>query len=295
MSFKSSLVTVGMPVYNGEQYLRQAIDSLLAQDYKDFKLIILDNASTDKTPDICLNFRAQDKRILYYRNKTNIGSVENFNRVFALSSGDYFMWASHDDYWDKRYLQTCLKAFNASKAIVLSGTECKLIDPEGKKKDFIDKGISTVGQDSCARFRRYRVAINERSHVGSIFLGIYKRSVLSKVMPIKKVVAADHLILSQLCFLGEFITAPKVLMVKRRGGVSASFKRVARDLEINNPLVINSPLFLREIRLQKIIFQTDRLSLLKKIKTSSFSIIKYLDKFLRSLVNQIIAKIKRRK
>src|SRR4030042_4089054 len=139
------LVSIGMAVHNGERYIRQALDSLLAQDYDNFELIISDNASTDKTREICLAYAAKDKRVRYYRNQTNVGALRNFDRVFELSSGEYFMWACHDDYWKPRYLSSCLEAFNISEAIVLVGTECDSIDPETGKLIFTDEGLSTVG------------------------------------------------------------------------------------------------------------------------------------------------------
>ncbi|MEM4134638.1 MAG: glycosyltransferase, partial [Candidatus Micrarchaeia archaeon] len=84
MNLRNPLVSIGMPVYNGERFIRQALDSLLAQDYENFELIISDNASEDKTPEICLEYAARDKRIRYYRNEKNMGAAWNFKRVFDL-------------------------------------------------------------------------------------------------------------------------------------------------------------------------------------------------------------------
>ena len=103
-------VSIGMPVYNGEEFLERALDSLLAQSFSDFELIISDNASQDKTQEICLRYAARDPRVKYYRNETNIGAAENFNRVFALSSGEYFKWAGHDDSWTPDYLERCVSS-----------------------------------------------------------------------------------------------------------------------------------------------------------------------------------------
>lgn len=108
MTDDKPLVSIGMPVYNGERYIRQALDSLLAQDYANFELIISDNVSTDGTQGICLEYAARDERIRYYRNETNLGALRNFNRVFELSSGKYFMWAAHDDVWNPAYVQEVL-------------------------------------------------------------------------------------------------------------------------------------------------------------------------------------------
>src|SRR3989442_1198286 len=93
------LVSIGLPIYNGERYLRQALDSLLSQAYENFELIVSDNASDDATPEICAAYAARDARIKYFRAPTNMGAVWNFNRVFELAGGEFFMWAAHDDLW----------------------------------------------------------------------------------------------------------------------------------------------------------------------------------------------------
>ena len=94
---KSPLVSIGLPVFNGEKSLAQALDALLDQDYSNLEIIISDNGSTDRTSEICEEFLKKDTRIKYYRSSENLGSNWNFNRVFDLSSGKYFMWAAHDD------------------------------------------------------------------------------------------------------------------------------------------------------------------------------------------------------
>ena len=95
-----------MPVYNGERFLRQALDSLLAQDYSNFELNISDNASTDGTAAICEWYCARDPRIRYFRNPTNLGILANWRRAFELASSDLFMWAACDDCWSPNYVRT---------------------------------------------------------------------------------------------------------------------------------------------------------------------------------------------
>ena len=90
---KSPLVSIGLPVFNGEKSLAQALDALLDQDYSNLEIIISDNGSTDRTSEICEEFLKKDTRIKYYRSSENLGSNWNFNRVFELSSGKYFMRA----------------------------------------------------------------------------------------------------------------------------------------------------------------------------------------------------------
>jgi glycosyltransferase involved in cell wall biosynthesis len=87
-------ISIGMPVYNGEKYIREALDSLLAQTFTDFELIISDNASTDSTSNICKEYAIRDSRIRYIRQHKNIGAIANFKFLLEQASGDFFMWAA---------------------------------------------------------------------------------------------------------------------------------------------------------------------------------------------------------
>jgi glycosyltransferase involved in cell wall biosynthesis len=102
----SPLVSIGVPVFNGFPLLRHALDSLLAQDYGNYEIIISDNASTDNTQLICQQYAGRDSRIKYFRNEKNIGAPNNFKRVLELSEGKFFMWAAHDDTWSPNYVST---------------------------------------------------------------------------------------------------------------------------------------------------------------------------------------------
>lgn len=105
MNPQNPKISIGMPVFNGERYIRAALDSLLAQTYMDFELIISDNASTDQTKTICQEYEKDDKRIRYYRQHENIGSTKNFKYVLDMARAEYFMWAAHDDVWDNNWIQ----------------------------------------------------------------------------------------------------------------------------------------------------------------------------------------------
>jgi glycosyltransferase involved in cell wall biosynthesis len=113
------LVTIGLPVYNGEKYLSLALDSLLAQTFTDFELVISDNYSTDGTEKICKEYAKKDERIKYYRQSENIGIFKNF--LFVKNKGvksKYFMWAAHDDLWDKDWLKVLLTEFKPNDLAV---------------------------------------------------------------------------------------------------------------------------------------------------------------------------------
>jgi glycosyltransferase involved in cell wall biosynthesis len=85
MTAKTPKISIGLPVRNGEEYLEESIDSILAQTFTDFELIISDNASTDRTEAICRAYAAKDRRIRYYRNPVNIGGANYGNLTFQLA------------------------------------------------------------------------------------------------------------------------------------------------------------------------------------------------------------------
>ena len=112
-------VSIGMPVLNGENYIEPAIRSILAQTYSDFELIISDNASQDRTEEICLYYAKKDRRIRYHRNDSNIGAARNFNRTVELAKGQYFKWAAHDDTLAPEYLEKCLEVLEQDESLIL--------------------------------------------------------------------------------------------------------------------------------------------------------------------------------
>ena len=122
-------VSIGLPVHNGAAFLAEAIESIPAQTFTDFELVISDNASTDRTPEICRSYTAADGRIRYYRQEANIGAARNYNVVFQRSSGKYFKWAAHDDLIRPTYLARCVAALEADPEAVLCHSIVEIAGP----------------------------------------------------------------------------------------------------------------------------------------------------------------------
>ncbi len=111
-------VSIGMPVYNGENFIRVALASLLAQTFTDFELIISDNASSDATEAICCEYAARDSRIKYVRQNENRGAIANFQFVLDKAVGKYFMWAAADDVWESSFVRFCVDNIGNSGSIM---------------------------------------------------------------------------------------------------------------------------------------------------------------------------------
>ena len=133
MSSPTPKVSLGMPVYNGERYLEEALESLLAQSFEDFEIVISDNASTDATEEICRTFARNDDRISYFRSDRNRGVLHNFNEVFRRSQGRYFKWAASDDVCGRDYLLHAVQKLDEDPSVVLVWAKTVGIDEQGAR------------------------------------------------------------------------------------------------------------------------------------------------------------------
>ncbi len=215
-----------MPVYNGEMYLRQALDALLAQTFTDFELIISDNASVDQTQKICLEYTAQDKRILYYRNKNNSGSLWNFNQVFSLSKGKYFMWASCHDLWEDTFISRCIEVLEEEREVVLCYPMADWINMNGDKSKEAIGVMDTRGLD---RISRCHVVLWGLQYAFPI-CGFFRAGVLRQKNAFTLSIGADAILLFELSLLGEFAQIPERLLHIRQmpdfGSLDAYIKKL---------------------------------------------------------------------
>jgi glycosyltransferase involved in cell wall biosynthesis len=206
----SSTVSIGMPVYNGERYLRSSLEALLKQTFGDFELIISDNASEDNTQSISLEYAAQDKRIRYYRQPVNMPAARNFNWVYNQSIGKYFMWAAYDDLWAPDYIEACVKKLDHEQTAVLCMTDVQFIDQNGRFYASVVDGYETVGFDRRGRIRE------QLQHGGCFEIyGLMRSDVLSRTKLFGKLWYLDLCLLFELGLLGGFVRVPKRLFFYR--------------------------------------------------------------------------------
>jgi glycosyltransferase involved in cell wall biosynthesis len=113
------LVSVGIPTFNRPEGLRRTLRQICGQTYPNLEIVVSDNASPGLgTEEVVREFVSVDKRIRYFRQSANIGPIGNFRFVLAKASGEYFMWASDDDEWDARFIETCLAAAGPSCSVM---------------------------------------------------------------------------------------------------------------------------------------------------------------------------------
>ena len=169
---KKPKVSIGMPVYNGEKYIREALDSLLAQTFTDFELIISDNCSTDNTDSICKEYALKDSRIKYIRQLKNIGPTANFKFVLQKAKADYFMWAAHDDRWRSNFLEKLSSILSNDSACGLAFSNYIVRDLETESELFYK--VSASDTDS----KTYNFLLRVLNVCPSLIYGLFKRSLI---------------------------------------------------------------------------------------------------------------------
>jgi len=211
-------VSIGMPVYNGERFVRQAIDSVLGQTFADFELIISDNASTDDTEKICRAYARRDPRIRYFRNETNIGAARNFNRVFRLSSGEYYKLANADDACAPDLVASCAGVLDRYPEVVLCYAQTTLIDERGAVIREYDDGLDLRSTKVTERFRAAMHGVK----LVNVFQGLLRSSAMRKTRLMGSYCGSDVLLLEELALYGQFWEIPRRLFFRRLHSRAAS-------------------------------------------------------------------------
>lgn len=207
-----------MPVFNGERYIEEALDSLLSQTFADFELVISDNASTDRTETICRSYAAKDQRIRYFRNRANLGFVFNFNNVFRLSSGEYFKWAASDDVCAPNYMLRAIQALDEDPTAVIAWGKTSGIDEHGTPVELfqevsdLNSPGSVYSPDPTVRFRRLMRHI---WWANGPFYGVIRSDVLARTPLHPQHRHGDKVLLAELCLHGRFYEVDEELFFSR--------------------------------------------------------------------------------
>lgn len=205
-------VSVGLPVFNGENYVAEAIDSVLAQTFSDLELIIHDNASTDRTEEICRAYAAQDRRVLYFRNPRNLGAAPNYNLAQGQARGRYFKWLAHDDRMRPGYLAATIRALDENPDAVICNTVVQYIDEHGEPIGIYDSGLSEGDVASpAARFR----SLVLYSHSCVDFFGLIRRDAMAGSLLHGPFHGADRAFIAQMALRGRLLQIKEPLVEMR--------------------------------------------------------------------------------
>lgn len=247
-------VSIGLPVYNGEDFIAEAIQSVLDQTYDNIELVICDNGSTDGTASICRQFADQSDKIFYYRYEENRGAAWNYNQTFQLSTGDYFRWLAADDYLAPELVERSVAVLDERPEVVLAFTAVVDIDADGNR---LTTKRSTVNSDKARPSERFRGLAEVRpSHNCEEIFGLMRRDVLADTKLIESYADSDRTLLADLGLRGQFSEINEPLFFHRlhdKGSVTANRSRHARaswfDPGLRDKLVFPNWRQLREMLL----------------------------------------------
>jgi glycosyltransferase involved in cell wall biosynthesis len=208
-------VSIGLPVHNGENYLREAIESILAQTYEDLELVVADNASSDHTEEIARSYASEDSRVIYHRHPRNAGAAGNYNFVFRRARGELFKWAAHDDVLAPTFVERCVAALDSSRGAVLAFTGTSIIDERARRVE--DHRYTAPWHGASASERFTSLLLQPESYAFRCFpiSGLIRASQLRRTSLIGGFQSADHLVLAELALLGDFSFVPDYLFMRR--------------------------------------------------------------------------------
>lgn len=203
-------VTVGLPVYNGETFLPEALDSLLGQTYRDFELVISDNSSTDRTARICNLYSARDPRIRYIRQPRNIGLVRNHSFLVDVARGEFFMWASDDDLYGRDLLERCVEVLDRDSDVVLAHCRSVMID---RFRNIVGEFEQRVRVDAPNAPERFHSMLFDGWE--DYTYGLIRTDVLRSLTPRGSYHYADRTLNTELALHGPFHIVPECLFFRR--------------------------------------------------------------------------------
>lgn len=211
------LVSVVLPVYNGQKHLAKTFDHLLAQTFTDFELIFCDNASTDSSYSIAERYAALDPRVRLYRNQQNIGSVGNYRRAYSLCRGKYFRFATANDLAHPELLEKCVAVLESDPTVSLAHGRTQLIDEEGCQLEIFDDRLRLLDAEPDKRF----ITMFHNLRMANPLGGLIRMESLRKTRFLGKFIASDIVLMGELVLVGKYVEIPEVLFYRRMGDTTS--------------------------------------------------------------------------
>jgi len=219
-------ICIGVPVYNGQQFIKDTIDSVLNQTFKDFKLIISDNNSTDATKEICLNYSVQDKRVQYIQQKQNMGIWKNYFFLPSKAKSEYFMWLPVGDILHPQFLEKNIQILERNKGIVASIGRLQYIDKNNEKIPEFDP-YEYTNYPMKAQLDR-KISFYLRTKNSRNMCSLCRTKALQKSIPAIIIPMEDRMILLNLLKFGDINVIDEVLTYLRIGGYTAERDLISR-------------------------------------------------------------------
>jgi len=241
------LVSIGLPVYNGENFVAEAIQCVLSQTFRDWELVISDNASTDRTVEICREFAVSDDRIRVHQFQQNMGFAPNFNQTFRLSRGRYFKWITHDDLFGAEFLESCVQELERDNRTVLVFPKLIYVDSDRQLLRRQEGDLSIVGPTPESRVSQLMRFESESIDVFWSQYGLIRRSVLEKTHLMDAYNGSDQTLLLDIALNGDMKQIGKELFFRREHAAASTlrpnwtFKQRAKFVDASDTRMVVFP------------------------------------------------------
>jgi glycosyltransferase involved in cell wall biosynthesis len=224
-------ISIGLPVYNGEKYIKKRIESILNQSFQDFEIIVSNNASTDLTEKICIELEKRDERIKYFKQSQNIGGMSNFSFVLSKANREYFVWASHDDEWDIEFLKKNYKFLEVEKSFVGCVAKVDLINLENNETELENESkIRKILRNKIRSKRPNLYPINGKyykkirsilkSKSSTMMYGLMRTKFLQKSMVEQRFLGDEWAVMFNIVKYGNYNEIDEKMLFRREQGVS---------------------------------------------------------------------------
>ncbi|MDZ4722478.1 MAG: glycosyltransferase family 2 protein [candidate division Zixibacteria bacterium] len=221
------VVSIALPVFNGVPFIGEAIESILSQSFKDFELIITDNASTDGTDAVCLAYAEKDSRVRYSRNEQNIGSVNNYICAFEKVRGKYFKFATANDVCAPELLERCIEVLESQPDVVLVYGRTKLMDEQGIIFQEYDDRLDLRDSSSSERFIKFMLNVR----LANALAGLIRIDQLRQTRFLGNHIASDITLMGELALRGKYFELPEFLFFRRVGKQSSTLNKSLEELK----------------------------------------------------------------
>lgn len=226
MKNQPPLVSIGLPVYNGENFVAEAIECVLAQTFSDWELIICDNSSTDRTVSICRKFADKDSRIRIYQNERNMGVSPNYNRAFQLCHGRYFKWITHDDVFGAEFIESCIRELEDDDRVVMAFPRLAYVDADGRllrRQQASD--LSIIGPTAESRVSQLMRLEAQSTDIFWSQFGVIRRNTLEETSLMGLYNGSDQVLLLEIALRGNLKQVQKDLFFRREHPASSTMRR----------------------------------------------------------------------
>jgi glycosyltransferase involved in cell wall biosynthesis len=219
-------ISVGMPVYNRDKYVGAAIEAHLNQSCADFELVITDNASTDRSEEICRSYAARDSRVKYYRNPQNLGAAGNYRRCFELSTGEYFRWTPSDDSVSPNLHERAMEVLDQDPSVMVAYGRTKLIDAEGNILRDFDENLHLMDERPSERWK----GVLRNIRLGNLHYGLTRADKFRKTGLLRNYNGGDFPLIAEMSLYGKFYEIPDAFFYRRMHEEASSAMKNDKDL-----------------------------------------------------------------